>query len=417
MNERLLQFIWQFQYFNKVGLITSAGEEIQVLIPGQPNYNQGPDFSDARIRIGKQSWAGTVELHIRTSDWERHRHQHDKNYKNVILHVVWQHDQDTGKLPVLELESRVPKLLLQRYEELMHSTAFIPSERSIATIKEITWKSWKERLLAERLLRKAGVVDSYLRQNNEHWEEAFWWLLARHFGMKVNADAFEAVARSLPLTLLARQKHQLLLIEALLMGQAGLLEGSFVDDYPRLLQQEYRFQQAKYHLHPVPGAIHFLRMRPGNFPTVRLAQLAALIVSSVHLFSRIREAVALKEVRGWLEVTAGEYWNNHYRFDEPSSRKPKKIGSVMIDHLIINVVVPVLFAYGSYRDEHPYKEKALRWLEETAPEKNFITAGFKSLGIESRNAYDSQSLIELKNEYCDKRRCLDCAVGNAILKN
>lgn len=416
MTERLLQFIWQFRYFSKTGLATTTGEPIEIITPGRYNTNQGPDFSDAKIRIGNALWAGTVELHIKTSDWEKHDHQHDNNYKNVILHVVWQDDGSIGTIPVLELQTRVSKLLLQRYEELMLSTAFIPCEKSIHLVTGITWKSWKERLLAERLLRKAATVDMYLRQNNYHWEETFWRLLARNFGMKVNADAFEAMARSLPLTLLAKERHQLPTLEALLLGQAGLLEQNFSDEYPRHLQGLYRFQQAKHGIRPVTVPFHFLRMRPGNFPTVRLAQLAMLVFVSAHLFSRIREAEAVKEVRQWLEVTASAYWNEHYRFDEPSVFAPKKTGTTMTDTIIINTVAPVLFAYGSYHRENRYKDKALLWLEQTAAEKNAVTSQFRELSVDNQTAYDSQGLIELKNEYCDKRKCLECAVGNAILK-
>ncbi len=302
MTERLLQFIWQFQYFNKNELETSAGEKLQVINVGQFNTNQGPDFTSAKIRIGETTWAGTVELHLKASDWIRHKHQQDDNYKNVILHVVWEEDMKPNEIPVLELKSRVPKIILERYQEWMGSLSFIPCGQSISSAKDIVWKSWKERLLAERLLRKAELVNHYLSQNNFHWEETFWWLLARNFGLKVNADAFEAIARSIPLTILARQKNQLHQIEALLMGQAGLLNPKFKEPYPLLLQREYRFQQKKFGVQPIPIPICFLRMRPGNFPTIRLAQLAMLIFESVHLFTRIREAETLKDVRQWFEI-------------------------------------------------------------------------------------------------------------------
>ena len=239
MTERLLQFIWQFQYFNKNELLTTAGEMVQVLFAGQYNTNQGPDFLDGKIKIGKTTWAGTVELHIKTSDWKKHNHQKDKNFNNVILHVVWEDDgnrnpiaigsvpikatEQSSVLPVLELKGRVSKILLQRYEELMNAESFIPCEKSINSVRDITWKSWKDRLLVERLLRKANIVETYLLQNNYHWEETFWWLLARNFGMKVNADAFEAIARSIPLNILAKHKSQIHQLEALLLGQAGLL--------------------------------------------------------------------------------------------------------------------------------------------------------------------------------------------------
>ena len=416
MTERLLQYIWQFQYLNKIDLQTTSGEAVQIIFQGQHNTNQGPDFSDAKIKIGRTTWAGMVELHLKTSDWQKHKHQLDKNYNNVILHVVWEDDASKSNIPVLELKGRVSKILLKRYEELMNNGSFIPCENSIQSIREITWKSWKDRLLAERLMRKAQAVEALLQQSNYHWEETFWWLLARNFGMKVNADAFEAMARSIPITILAKQKQQIHQLEALLLGQAGLLEGKLKDEYSVMLQKEYRYQKAKHKLKPITILLHFLRMRPVNFPTVRLAQLAMLVHQSAHLFSKIKEAGAVKEIKNWFDVTANDYWHYHYRFDESSSFKKKKLGETMIDNIIINTVAPVLFAYGSYHNEQQYKDKALLWLESTAPEANSITKGFAGLGIENKNAFDSQALIELKNEYCSKKRCLECGVGNALLK-
>ena len=422
MTERLLQFIWQFQYFNQSELCAVSGENVQVIFPGQYNTNQGPDFTNAKIKIEKTVWAGTVELHIKTSDWNRHEHQHDSNYNNVILHVVWENDTTSNAIPVVELKERIPKLLLQRYTELMNSSAFIACEKSIHTVKDLTWKSWKERLLAERMMRKAEVVNGYLRQNGCHWEETFWWLLARNFGIKVNADAFEAMARSISMNLLSKHKGQVHQLEALLFGQAGLLKKNpgrlgEEDDYLLMLRKEYEFLQNKYKIKPIPIAMHFLRMRPGNFPTIRLAQLAMLVHGSAHLFSRIKDAGTIKELRTWFDVTANDYWHYHYQFEEISSFKQKRLGASMVDNIIINTVVPVLFAYGNYHSEQKYKDKALRWLEEIDGENNSITKGFLHIGIENKSAYDTQALIELKNEYCDKRRCLDCGVGNYLLKN
>ncbi len=417
MTERLLQFIWQFQYYNKNELVTTGGEQLQVIHPGQHNTNQGPDFLDAKIRMGKTTWAGTVELHHKTTDWVKHQHQRDKNYNNVILHVVWENDKSRNRIPVLELGNRVPKLLLQRYEELMNASSFIPCERSVHQVRDIIWKSWKERLLAERLMRKAGIVETYLRENNYHWEETFWWLLTRNFGIRINADAFEAIARSIPLKILAKHKEQIHQLEALLFGQAGLLKGKFKEDYPRMLQKEYEFLKRKYRFKSSALPVHFLRMRPDNFPTVRLAQLAMLVSGSSHLFSRIREARSLKDVREWFDVTANDYWHYHYRFNAASSFRKKKPGDQMINNIIINTLVPVLFAYGNYNRDQKCKDRALEWLEKTSAENNTITRGFQQIGIENKNAFDSQALIELKNEYCNKKGCIDCAIGNYLLKN
>jgi hypothetical protein len=421
MTERLLQFIWQFQYFNKNELTTVNGETVRIITPGQYNYNQGPDFSSAKIIVGNTTWAGAIELHVKTSDWNKHKHQDDKNYSNVILHVVWEDDgqralRGAKSVPILELKTKVPKILLRRYEELMLSQAFIPCEKNIYMVRDITWSSWKDRLLAERLLRKAGIVEDYLRQNNYHWEETFWWMLAKNFGLKVNGEAFESIARSIPLAILAKHKNQVHQLEALLLGQAGLLKEDFKEDYPRLLQKEYKFLQSKYKIRPIQVPVFFLRMRPGNFPGVRLAELAMLIHQSAHLFSKIKEAESAKEIKQLFEVTANEYWHYHYQFDEASVFKMKKTGASMTDNIVINTVAPVLFAYGSYHHENKYKDRALQCLEHTGAEKNQVTKGFKQLRIENKNGRDSQALIELKNEYCSKKRCLECAVGNAVLK-
>jgi len=418
MTERLLQFIWQLRYFDKNELVTSAGEPLQIIFPGNLNNDQGPDFSEAKIRIAETTWIGSIELHIKASDWKKHKHHNDENYNNVILHVVWQNDINADNLiPVLELQGRVSKILLERYETLMTTIAFIPCERAIHSVRDIIWKSWKERLLAERLSRKAMVVEDYLKDSNCHWEETFWRLLARNFGMKVNADAFEEMARSISLNILAKHKNQINQLEALLLGQCNLLKANFKDDYSQMLQKEYVFLKKKYELRPIHTALFFLRMRPGNFPTIRLAQLATLVQQSVHLFSRIKEAGSVDQVRQWLAVSANDYWHYHYRLDELSQYKMKRVGTQMINNIIINTIVPSLFTYGNYHSEERYKQKALRWLEQTAAENNSITNSFEQLNVENKTAFDSQALVELQHGYCNKKRCLDCAIGNAILKN
>jgi hypothetical protein len=419
MNERLLQFIWQFRYFNRHTLQLTNGEHLQVIYPGLFNTNQGPDFLDAKIRIGKTLWAGHVELHIKTSDWYKHAHQHDRNYDNVILHVVWQDDMPgrAARMPVLELCQLVPKMLLQHYEDWMNSQSYIPCSRQAAQVDDIIWITWKERLVIERLQRKAGIIFSYLLENRHHWDETCWWLLAKNFGIVVNSEAFESIARSLPVTLLAKHKNQLHQLEALLMGQAGLLNEKFVSHYPIMLQKEYLFLKRKYALQPICERIHFLRMRPSAFPTVRLAQLAMLVHTSAHLFSVIRETVSLDNLRQMFLVTANDFWHYHYNFTESAVFKPKKLGEQMVDNLIINTVAPLLFAYGHQHKEEMYTERALQWLREIASEKNTITFGFSQLCVANKNAFDSQALKELKTNYCDQRRCLDCAVGNALLKS
>ena len=417
MTERLLQFIWQFQYFNKGELTTLQGESLQILFAGQFNTNQGPDFLEAKIKIGSTTWAGNIELHFKASDWEKHNHHLDDNYNNVILHVVWEYDvTPQNSIPVLELKERVSKILLQRYDELMKTLSFIPCENSIHLVKDITWKSWKERLLVERLIRKSKAVERYLQQSTYHWEEAFWWLIARNFGMKVNSDAFEEMARSIPLAILAKHKSQIHQLECLLLGQLNLLNQNFKEEYPKMLKKEYRFYKKKYDLKQVSMVPFFLRMRPGNFPTIRLAQLAMLVFGSAHLFSKIKDAASILEIRKWFDVTANDYWHYHYVFDEESDFKKKQLGGQMINNIIINTVVPALFAYGVHHNEDIYKDRALKWLEDISAEKNSITKGFENLSFINKNAFDSQFFIQLKNEYCNNKLCLKCAIGNALLK-
>jgi len=418
MTERLLQFIWQFQYFNRHDLSVSNGAVLQIIHPGRYNTNQGPDFLEATIKIDNTILVGNIELHINTSDWNKHGHHTDSNYKNVILHVVWQHDRgdQAATVPVLDLQNRISVLLLNQYDEWMHQASFIPCAAVVKDVKDLVWISWKERLLAERLQRKSNYVLQLLHSNKHHWEETCWQLLAKNFGIQVNADAFEGIARSLPVAILAKHKNQLTVLEALLLGQAGLLEETFTSDYPKLLQREYRFHQHKYKLVKPPVAVYFLRMRPAAFPSIRLAQLAVLVHQSTHFFAAIKEAVAVKDVMKLLNVSANDYWHYHYRLDELSDYKIKNLGSSMVNNIIINTIAPLLFAYGHYHKEQPLKDKALQWLADTGPEKNSITNGWQRLGISNKHAYHSQALIELKTQYCDAKRCLDCAAGNALLK-
>src|SRR5688572_8331027 len=349
MTERLLQYIWQFQYFNRASLQTTEGESLEIIFSGTINKNQGPDFHDARIRIGNTMLAGTIEIHCKASEWEKHQHHNDKNYRNVILHVVFENDAIfSNHIPVLELKSRISNLMLQQYDRLMMSNTFIACSGSIHEIKDITWFSWKERLLAERLTRKAVKIHELLNQNNAHWEETFWWLLARSFGTKVNSDAFEAIARSVSIAILAKHKTSIHQLEALLLGQANLLNENFEDEYPKMLAREYQFLKTKYNLKPIDIPVHFLRLRPGNFPTIRLAQLAMLITQSTHLFSKTLEAGNVEDIEGWLNCSANDFWHYHYHFHLQSKFKKKKLGKSMIAAIIINTVIPSLFAFGLY---------------------------------------------------------------------
>ncbi|MGI8635179.1 MAG: DUF2851 family protein [Segetibacter sp.] len=422
MNERLLQFIWQFQYFSRNGLQVEQGDKLTVIFPGTHNTHQGPDFLEAKVVIGKTTWVGNIEIHVNSTDWVRHRHTADKNYSNIILHVVWHHDADITNangivLPTLTLQNLVSNLLLERFKELMSQKAFVPCESFLPVFEEMKWTAWKGRMAIERLQRKSAIVLDHLKDANNHWEEVFWWMLARNFGMKVNADVFETIAKSLHLNIIGRHKNQIHQMEAFLLGQAGLLEDDFAEEYPKLLKREYLFYRNKYQLKQVSVKPFFLRMRPANFPTIRLAQLAMLINQSSHLFSKVRETESVDTVKELLNVTANDYWHYHYLIDEPGEFHPKQLGKQMTDNIVINTVVPVLFAFGLYHSDVVVKDKALEWLAQLNAEKNTITTRWTSFKVTNNSALESQGLIELKNNYCDQRRCLECSVGNAILKN
>ena len=294
MTEKLLHYIWQYKYYNSAVLQTADGQLLQIIFPGNYNTNQGPDFLDARINVSGTIWIGSIELHVHSSEWMLHRHSFDKNYQNVILHVVWKNDVELSlPFPVLELQNIVPKLLLKKFTIMMGSQHFIPCGKQVSEVKLVTLLKWKERLLAERLEHKSTMIAASMNDNNRHWEEAFWWMLARNFGMKINADAFESIARSIPVKIINRHRNNLMQLEAVLFGQAGLLDKNFTDDFPRILKNEFEFLQRKYHLPRPEMTVFFLRMRPANFPTVRLAQLAALLNKAGNIFTTVIQAKSI----------------------------------------------------------------------------------------------------------------------------
>ncbi|MDE1191233.1 MAG: DUF2851 family protein [Arachidicoccus sp.] len=419
MQENLLQFIWQFRYFNARDLSTTDGEQLIILHSGILNKNQGPDFINGKIKINNTILAGNIELHVKSSDWLLHNHSNDKNYNNIILHVVWEHDKEIPgtNFPTLELQPLVASSMLYTYETLMNNNFFIPCEKYLPVLNHLQWLVWKDHLLAERLERKSQEVRELLTFNNQDWSETFWQLLAKNFGAKVNTDIFFDLAKSLPLIILAKNKHQLSTLEALLFGQCGLLQEHQHNDYARALQKEYEYLRIKYNLQAVTYKPKFLRMRPQNFPTVRLAQLAALIYNSNHLFSKILETSNYNGFKEMFESKAGNYWDTHYTLnDMPHEANPKHIGQPTIDIILINTVIPVLFAYGEINQSEMYKEKAMRLLSEIKAENNAIIRSWRSFGVACQSAFDSQALLELKNNYCDKKMCLNCSVGHTVLK-
>lgn len=416
MNEKLFQHIWQHKYFNLNDLKTTEGQNIIINNPGKPNINEGPDFLNGKITIAGTIWVGNIELHLKTSDWLKHGHNADANYNNVVLHVVYENDASLPRnIPTLELGNRISKMLLDQYARLLNSTEKIACSAHILNTDKLVFNAWLERMLIERLEDKTKNIKLLLSKNNYHWEEVFWWKIAANFGAKINSEAFEKIAASIPIKIINKHKSNLNDIEALLFGQAGLLNRKLKDPYCKMLKKEFAFLTKKYSLNKIHYPIYFLRMRPANFPTVRLAQLAALINKSSHLFSTLKEEPHLKNVKNYLTVEATNYWQNHYNFDVETISKPKTIGEQMIDNIIINTVIPVFFTYSEINSIQSMKEKMLRWLSEIQPENNYVTRVFEDCGIEIKSAFESQALLHLKKEYCDQKKCLQCSVGNKII--
>jgi hypothetical protein len=425
ITEDLLHYLWKFRLFERNALQTTDGEEIEVFSAGMAHTDGGPDFQNARIRIGATTWAGNVELHVNSADWNRHGHQTDGAYDNVILHVVYKDDRpvvmpDGRKVPTLELCDRIPEALYLRYHHLIFSNQqFIPCEGSIGTVDEMTMRNWLTRVTVERLEKKSATVIEALAVNRGDWEETFYRFLAANFGFKVNALPFELMAKSLPQIILSKHKNYPLQVEALVFGQAGFLEDDFTDEYPRKLKDEYHFLRKKHSLQPVEKHLwKFLRMRPQNFPTIRLAQFAALVVNSSHLFSKMLELREVADLRKlFSNISVNPYWETHYRFDAESKPAAKNMGTGAVDILLLNTIAVFLFSYGTHLKKQHYISRALQLLEYLPAEKNHITDDFVNLGLKINSAFESQALLELKNFYCNDKKCLHCAVGNKILKH
>ena len=421
-SEDFLHYLWKFRLFNKQEFKTSQGENIKIINVGLHNKNAGPDFENAKILLGDTVWAGSVEIHLCSSDWENHKHQQDRAYDNVILHVVYIHDKeitrnDSTEIPVLVLKDLIPDNLSLKYSQLMRSLQWIPCEAQIQAVDAFHVKSWLSRILIERLEEKSVLVNSLLIEFKGSWDDAFYITLANNFGFKTNSLPFEFLARSLPQQILARHKNNPLQIEALLFGQAGFLNADFKDDYPSKLKKEYIFLKEKYSLNAMDLFIwKYMRMRPLNFPTVRIAQFAALIVKSSHLFSKIIEVKDVKNIRLMFEsLEVNSYWETHYRFDHSSSKISKQIGLQSINNILINTVALFLFSYGKTIKQQLLIDQAIFLLENLPPETNHIVSGFKKIGIQVKNADESQAVLQLKRKYCDVKKCLHCGIGTKIL--
>ena len=416
MKEVFLYYLWEGRMFWG-DLITDQGSPVQIIDPGYRNTNSGPDYLEAKIKIGEQLWVGHVEIHVKASDWNRHGHQHDKAYDNVILHVVYENDIKVNRIPVLELKGRFDERLYAQYENLIVSQRWIACERSLEQVSPFVKLACLERMAVERLEEKSNIVSKMLSTNKFDWEDTFYRLLLRYLGMKVNNEAFEYLSNILPFKVLLKHADNLLQVEAMLLGCAGFLEFESEDAYPQLLQREFSVMRAKFGLLVMPEERwKYMRMRPVNFPTVRLAQLAQMIHLNGCLFSKIKEATSVDEVKLLFNVKASEYWDTHYRFSVEGPAKPKHLGESTADVLIINAVVPLLFCYGRFHKDESYCGRALQFLEDITAEDNSVTRSFTACGITSANAMQSQAVLHLYNHYCRRKQCLECSIGNYLLK-
>lgn len=421
--EDFLHYIWKYRLFRHQSLMTTSGIAVEILQTGQHNHNAGPDFENSRIRIGDTMWAGNTEIHLRSSDWEKHHHQSDKAYNNVILHVVYVCDQEVFRengslIPQLCLADLIPETVIENYQNLMVGLNWIPCEKHLSHLDPFHVESWLSRVLIERLQQKSEKLTEVLMEFKGSWDDSFYVVLARNFGFKTNALPFELLARSLPQQILAKHKNNSLQIEALIFGQAGFLEQKFTDQYPRELKKEYRFLRTKYSLQPLDHFTwKYMRLRPHNFPCIRLAQFAALILKSNHLFSRVLEHKSATAITAmFTDLPINPYWDNHYRFDNLSGNSVKQIGNQSINNILINTVSVALFAYGRHVANQNRVTRAIELLENIPAENNNLISRFSKIGFKPLNAEHTQALIQLKQAYCDAKKCLHCGIGIKLLK-
>jgi hypothetical protein len=427
MQEDFLHYVWQHQYFDKASLRTEQGEAIIVLKPGFRNADAGPDFLGARLMIGEVEWNGAVEIHLRASDWHRHQHQHDRKYDQVILHVVHLADEpvhrtDGSEVPALALQPRLVPSLLFAYQALMAAdeVQLLPCAGALSSVPEVTRLSMVERVLLERMEQKAAVVEELHQRSGHDWETTAWQLLAAGFGFKKNTEPLARLAQALPLPVLRRHRHDLRQTEALLLGQAGLLPpaAEAPDEYCAELRREYDFLAHKYGLPPTALAAHewnFLRLRPANFPPLRLAQLAAVLHAQPRLFQPLLDAPDVATLEKMLLVPVGAYWQRHYRPGVVATKVPG-LGRSSAHLLISNVVVPLRVAHARALGDAEGVEAAVELLTGLPREQNSVLAPYEALQFRHRSAADSQGLLALQRGYCQPRRCLHCAIGSRILQ-
>lgn len=420
--EQLLHYLWKYRLYRPSGLTTTQGDTLEIIDPGLENTDAGPDFFNAKIRINGTVWAGSVEIHQKASDWLAHGHSADKAYGNVILHVVETDDgtvfrQNGEAIPQLVLP--IPEQVIDNMEWLLTRDSPVACLERLPAIDPVFRLQWMDALLAERLERKTDDILRWLDLYQKDWNEVFYILLCRNFGFGVNSDAFERLARSLPLKCILKQRPSASQVEALFLGQAGLLNDSNGNrhHYYRLLQQEYSFLRKKYGLEPLePHIFRNLRLRPDATPHIKLVELAAIWIRHDTLFSSVLSARTPRELKDFFRVPASAFWDTHYNFLRPSPHRKKQLGENALNMLLINTVVPLMFAYGLYHQMDEHKARALRLLASIPPEQNSIISLFSQVGMKPRNAGDTQALIQLKRNYCEQKKCLYCRLGFQLLK-
>lgn len=422
MNEEFLIYLWQHKLLNYDLLFEAAtGDKIQIIDTGTKNHNSGPDFFNAKVKISETTWAGNVEIHIRSSDWFKHKHQKDAAYDNIVLHVVYLNDipvhRKSGELiPTLEIKNKFDHAILGKYKAFIANMSWIPCAKQLYKVDHFTQFAWLESLCIERLVVKAQSIEKELEKSQHDFQEIFYRQLCRNFGFNTNGHAFELLAQSLPFHVLSKHIDRIDQIEAFVFGQAGLLNNTFDDNYPNALQKEYKFLSKKYNLTSIdPKLWKFLRMRPSNFPTIRLSQLAKLLQAFSGNLTRLLEIHRLSDLKSLFRVEANEYWVQHSYMDKTSKPKTVRLGQSSIDIILINTIIPFTFVYGKLFKRNGIQDKALMWYEEIKPEKNSIIDQFKSYGLKIANAKHSQAAIHLKKNYCDNKKCLDCRFGHILI--
>ena len=418
--EQLLHYVWKHKIFPLKELKTTTGQQVEVIDTGLANTDAGPGFFNAKLKLDGVLWIGNIEIHERSSDWFKHGHHADAGYNSVILHIASEIDTEISRsngerIPQIQLIC--PEAVRTNYKELLETDSYPPCYRIIPSLSPFTAHSWMSALQMERFEQKATLLNERLKRCQGNWEDAFFITLARNFGFGLNGDAFETWAHQLPFRAVDKHRNDLFQIEAIFFGQAGILEDSDGDGYYLRLKKEYTYLQHKFGLIPMDASLwRFLRLRPANFPHIRIAQLACLYHRAYGLLSRIMETETLQGVRDILKGGTSEYWLTHYTFGGSSPSRPKALSNTSLDLLIINTVVTFLYAYGLHKGNRVLCARAGSFLEELKAENNYITRMWEQCGMKASNAADSQALIQLKKEYCDKKKCLYCRIGYEYLK-